>query len=118
LPETVDVSVAALPGAEVYLGAVVVLLAVMTQGLTERRSRELRALVGVSWRTLARWRVWWQESFASSPFWAAARAQLSSPVAPNKLPGALLDRFNGCPTGKLLALLRFIAPITGSQLRR
>src|SRR5207245_1492977 len=50
-------------GRKVYLGAVVVLVAVLQHGVTPRRAERLHALFGVSVRTLARWRGFWQETF-------------------------------------------------------
>ena len=56
-------------GRKVYVGAVVVLVAAMRQGATA--ARQLCELVGVSLRTIARWREWWRSAFAASPFWRA-----------------------------------------------
>lgn len=63
-------------GRRVYLGAVVVLLSAITLGVTAKRAAQLRELVGVSVRTLERWRDWWQETFPLSQVWKEAKAVL------------------------------------------
>lgn len=80
-------------GRRVYLGAVVVLASAMRQGLSARRVAELRALVGVSRRTLERWRRWWLELFAATPLWKELRGRLVAAVDFGRLPASLLERF-------------------------
>jgi hypothetical protein len=95
-----------------YFGVAIVLLTAMTQGVTRRRARELRTHLGVDRRTLARWKVWWQEHFPASQFWREQRARLSPALPDEGLPGTLLDRF--APQGEqdgIVSLLRFLAPI-------
>ena len=60
-----------------------------------------------------RWRVWWREAFTASPFWSSARAAFMPPVDEARLPAALLERFAGSAAERLIALLRFLSPITG-----
>ena len=100
-------------GRKVYLGAVVVVVSAMRHGVTPTRMRKLRELLGVSRRTVERWRAWWRESFALSPFWRAAAALFLPPVDPGELPRSLLERFPGDGEARLVALLQFVAPITG-----
>jgi hypothetical protein len=52
-------------GRRVYLGAVVVLATALQHGAPPARLARLRATLGVSARTLARWRVWWRETFVA-----------------------------------------------------
>jgi len=100
-------------GRRVYFGAVVVLACALRDGLTPRRVRELRALLGVDRRTLGRWRQWWREPFVASRFWRATRGRLIPPVAEEALPSSLLERFaQTTPPGRLLAMLRFLMPIS------
>jgi len=75
--------------------------------------RQLQEWVGVSRRTVARWREWWCGVFADSPFWHAAA--WIPPVTRTELPAALLSRFAGDTEQQLLSLLRFLTPITGSR---
>lgn len=100
-------------GRKVYLGAVVVLVTAMRQG--GRSVGELCALVGVSRRTVARWRRWWQAEFATSAFWQVARGLLAGAVAVESLPGSLLARFDAPDErDRLIRLLDFIKPVTTS----
>ena len=104
-------------GRRVYLGVVVVVMSVLAHGCTPARLTQLRAELGgsLSVRTIARWRIWWQQTFPQSPFWKQARGRFAAPVDRGRLPGALLARFRG-PTlaQRLRALLAFLAPLTGS----
>jgi len=100
-------------GRKVYLGATMVLVSAMRHGATPARMRKLREHLGVSRRTVERWRRWWRETFAESPFWRAGRATFMPPVDPALLPASLLERFCGDCGARLLALLRFLGPITG-----
>lgn len=100
-------------GRKVYLGAVVVLASVLHQGPTPARLAWLRERVGLSPRTVKRWRKWWLSSFVRSDFWKAARARLRLPLVESQLPRSLLEAFE--PKGelvKLVLLLRFISPLT------
>lgn len=99
-------------GRRVYWGAVFVLIGVMRHGTTAAKLRQLRDLIGVSGRTLTRWRTWWQTLFARSPFWKAARASVGAPVAASDLPHDLFQRFLGDVQKKLLAFLKFLSPIS------
>jgi hypothetical protein len=99
-------------GRRVYLGAVVVLATAMQQGVTPVRARRLQEVLGVSLRTLARWREWWRSAFAESPFWKAAKARFSPPADTSRFPLGLLERFGSEEQAALLALLRFLTPIS------
>lgn len=99
-------------GRKVYLGAVVVLVSTMRHGAKPARVAELRKRIGVSERTIVRWRAWWQESFAASPFWQASRGRFDTPVVTEQMPLSLLDRFAGDERDRLISMLRFLAPIT------
>lgn len=93
----------------------VVLIAIMREGATAARMRQLSALVGVSRRTVDRWRMWWRDTFTASPFWQIGRATFMPPVDQDRLPASLIERFTGGGAERLIALLRFIAPITGGD---
>jgi hypothetical protein len=99
-------------GPKVYLGAVVTLVTALRCGLNARRSSELQQLVGASRRTLARWRVWWQELLPATPFFRVVRAWISD-VAVAQLPASLLAHFKDSDElTRLLHLLDFIKPLT------
>jgi hypothetical protein len=96
---------------KVFLGAMVVLISAMQSGLTLQRMKRMKALVGVSGRTVLRWRDWWHTVFALSPFWRAHRG--SAPAARDAdLPASLLKSFTGAIEQQLISLLRFLVPIT------
>jgi hypothetical protein len=101
----------------VYLGAMVVLATFLRHGSTERRLLRLQEIFGVSRTTLRRWRRWWLEDFASSPFWVSARGMFASPIAAEDLPGGILVRMGFEENGQqgLERLLRFLSPITAGD---
>ena len=100
-------------GRRVYLGAVVVLVSALAQGLTERRLGELRERFGVSARTVRRWRCWWREVFALSGLWRGACGDFVPALQAHELPGGLLVRIGGGDRDEaLFATLKFLAPVT------
>jgi hypothetical protein len=100
-------------GRRVFVGAVVVLISAMRHGATPKRMAQLRKIVGVSRRTVERWREWWLKGFTRSPFWKAARGQLRMPIDEITLPLSLLKAFSGDDGQTILAdFLRFILPLT------
>lgn len=101
-------------GRQVYLGALVVLISAMRCGPTPARLARLQELTGVSRRTVLRWRRWWCEVFTQSVFWRAAMAAFMPPLHSAELPASLLKRFTGNAQEQLIALLRFISPLTTS----
>lgn len=105
-------------GRRVYVAAIVVLIAILASGATDTRMERLAEVVRVDRRTVERWRTWWRATFPQTPFWRIARARFTPPIPTDALPGALLDRFAGDDgERRLLALLRFIAPIAGTTMR-
>lgn len=103
-------------GRKVYLGLTVVIAGVLGQEVSGLRAGPLQTLLGVSRRTLSRWRRWWREGFAKSGFWQAARGRFPTPISAVDLPRDLLDRFPGNARGRVIALLRFLSPLTTSSL--
>lgn len=99
-------------GRRVYLGAVVVLVTAMVGGITASRAAQMREWLGVSVRTLKRWRAWWRETFVASAFWRVAQGRFMPPVATATLPASLLARFAGDERTRVLAALAFLAPLT------
>lgn len=97
-------------GRRVYYGAVLVLACLKV--LTGKRVIELKALLGVDRRTLRRWRRWWSEAFVHSPWWRIAQARFSPALDHGRLPDSLLERFAGALEPPLVALLRFLSPLS------
>jgi len=104
-------------GPKVYIAAIVVLIAVMQHGATAPRMRELAEVIGVDRRTIERWRAWWRDSFTTTPFWQIAGAGFMPPVDRDRMPTALLERFTGDIADRLVALLRFMGPLTGGRMQ-
>jgi len=78
---------------------------------------KLREAVGVSRRTLERWRQWWMEEFTRTAFWRWAKGRLAVSVEKSRLPLSLLECFQK-PTAeqKTIDLLRFILPLTSTSV--
>jgi hypothetical protein len=103
-------------GRKVYVAATVALVAIMRHGATTTRVQALMREIPVDRRTIERWRHWWRDSFTATPFWQVARAKLMPPVAHDRLPTSLIERFTGDAPDRLIAALRFIGPITGGRV--
>jgi len=100
-------------GRRVYLGAVVVLVAAMRGGVTAQRAGRLEETVGVSVRTLERWRRWWRETFVRSALWKGLQGRFVPPPDVGAFPASLLARFAGRDAReRLLRMLWFLAPLT------
>jgi len=99
-------------GRRVYLGAIVVLACVLRQGPTPWRVARLGEVLGVSRDTLARWHRWWRDVFVRTAFWKAARGRFARPVDEADLPRDLLTRFPGEVIAPIVAMLRFLSPLT------
>jgi hypothetical protein len=99
----------------VYLAGVVVVIAAMRCGFTPARMERLKELVGVSAQTVLRWQKWWRHVLPDTAFWRSACGALTSPVVTSELPLSLLEQFVGTVEERSLALLRFLAPLTGGS---
>ena len=95
-----------------YLGALVLLAGVLSQGLTFSRGKAICRLLRIPWRTLERWREWWQETLPRTSFWRDAGRRLSPPVVAGQLPSGLLKRFRGDEEQRLVKALGWLSPIT------
>jgi hypothetical protein len=75
--------------------------------------QELRDEFSIPARTLKRWRTWWRQDFPSTPFWQSMRARFMPPLAIERLPQSLWERFGGdAMTDPLTQALRWIAPLS------
>jgi len=100
-------------GRHVYLATVVTLISALQLGITPARLARLSEVPGIDRRTLVRWRSWWRSTFTDGPFASVAMAALVPPIDIAALPVSLLDRFVGEVAEQLIALLRFLGPLTG-----
>jgi len=100
----------------VYFSSVFVLVSTMTHGLTMKRAAQLRGLVGVSLRTLKRWKIWWLDTFVETPVWRAGKARFMPPVDEALLPGSLRDRYEASSLSSIMnAVLEFLRPLSTSS---
>lgn len=110
-------------GRKVYISAVVLAasaLYVLMQaagGPKPSEKTQTSHVLGVPVRTVRRWNVYWIVTFVAAGFWRDARARFMPPVDETGMPHTLLERFSGEASEKLLAALRFVAPITTSPPR-
>lgn len=100
-------------GPKVYLATVVVLVSVLRHGMTVGRIQRLSELAGIDRRTIERWQAWWRKVVPKTAFWRNARAAFMPPVDEARLPDVIMERFSGDPPNRLMALLRFLAPLAG-----
>lgn len=102
-------------GRHIYLSVVVVLAGLLLQGETPWRVEHLSQKLGVSRRTLGRWRTWWRERFAQTDTWRRLRGRLSG-LAPHEThPKSVLSRLQGeTISGRVIALMKLLAPMSAS----
>jgi hypothetical protein len=84
----------------------------MTHGITSSRRRTLEAALGIGRRTLERWRGWWKEVFAASVLWTEVRIRFVARCSPESIPRWLLQHFAPLNRDRIVALLRFLAPVS------
>jgi hypothetical protein len=100
-------------GRKVYAGAVVVLATALQHGPSKKSVTALSSLLGITRRTLVRWRRWWSTAFATSRFWASLRGRFVPVVDEASMPASILSRMLATEdTERLVALLRVLAPMT------
>lgn len=98
-----------------YWGVLVVLLSAARGGVADRHlilvAQELG--ISVSETTLSRWVSWWRGEFVVTELWRIERGRFLPPVAAQKLPLSLLERFGATASDDgLLAFLEFLSPLT------
>ena len=106
-------------GRRVYLGAVVIVAAMLAQALG---AKEARRATGVPTRTTNRWLGWWQNAFISTDVFMAVCARLVG-VAVKDVPLAIVLRLGDTIEERVRRLLEWLRPLTtgsgiGSRLTR
>lgn len=100
-------------GRKVYWGTIVLVVMYLRQSRSRSRSAgRLRALFGVSWQTVKRWKRYFSDVFPEAPWWRRLRDRVSPEVRNNGLPSNLLRSFesvNGHTEAGLVACLKFLA---------
>lgn len=96
------------------------LVSVLMLGINERRLSQIKRYFGitVTESTWKRWRRWWRQSFALTPFWQQAKGLTPTAIEScQTVPRALLNSFQGALEEKMRLLLQFLSPLTGGVLR-
>ena len=99
-------------GRKVYPGAIVVLATALQQGPSKQSVTKLSTLLGISRRTLVRWRRWWSTMFATSRFWTSLRGRFVPAVDEATMPASLLSRVLATDEPPVVTLLRLLAPMS------
>lgn len=100
-------------GRRVYLAVVLMLVSPAGSASAQVLRDELR----IAAVTLKRWRIWWGETFPSTPFWQSMCERFMPPVPIGQLPQSLLERFEtNAMTDRLTQALRFITPLSTRAL--
>ena len=99
-----------------YAMTSMLLISVLQPGKAKKAQHDkLRSLLGISKRTLARWRLWWREALVRTPLWKAEGACILPPVPWQELPGSLIERFAGNSVQQLLRALVFLSPLSAPR---
>lgn len=100
-------------GRRVYLAAVFVLVSAMRHGVTTARWAKLAEPLGVSVRTLRRWRQWWIETFVASTVWARVCGRIVPPPDVAALPSSWLACFGARHEAEQVQwILAWLRPLT------
>jgi len=99
-------------GRKAYVGAVVVLATALQHGPSKKSVTGLSSLLGITRRTLVRWRRWWSTMFAVSRFWTSLRGRFVPAVDEATMPASLLSRMTATDEPAIVTLLRLVAPIS------
>jgi hypothetical protein len=100
-------------GRRVYLAAVFVLVSVMRHGITLARWGRLVAHLGISLRTLSRWRDWWLRTFPVTTVWARVRGRIVPPPDADTLPTSWWTRLDPLTeTERVRLILAWMLPLT------
>lgn len=97
-------------GRKVWLAALIAVLSVSSSPVSVRNFANS---LGITTKTLQRWRTWWNEKFVLSVFWRSAKARFSPPVDQENLPSSILSRFSkkdSLPSEELVSCLQFLSP--------
>jgi hypothetical protein len=103
-----------------YPAPVLVLISLLTLGINDYRLGQLKRHFGVtvSESTWKRWRRWWRESFAITPFWQQAKGLCPPDIEEQEpFPRNIFSIFTEPIEEKMRLLLKFLSPLTIGVLR-
>lgn len=103
-------------GRRVYLGVLVVVASLRHSG-HHPQAAALATTLAIPLRTLRRWQTWWREQLPRTPLWYGAQGAFVPPLDWAQAPASLLARFSGDAADALVALLRFLSPLTSRSCR-
>lgn len=102
-------------GRKLYFAALVVIASGVGRDTRLVGRGRVTEVKGVPVRTVRRWLVWWETTFALSAFWTEAKGLFATVVAVERLPASLLERVVGADA--LRRTLALLAPITTTSVR-
>lgn len=96
-----------------------ILISFLDRGATARTLDQVRRFFGVtvSKRTWKRWRRWWRTCFIATDFWKQGKGLLPIKCMNNIYPRSLFLAYSGTVSDRLVAVLRFLAPLTAGIYR-
>lgn len=100
-------------GRRVYVALTVVLLPQRRAALSAS-AVQLCDTLDVPARTIARWRQWWLQRFATTTLWQEICGRFMPPVHIADLPGSLIARFEGAVHEVMGRLLLLLSPLSVS----
>ena len=101
-------------GRKVYAEGVIVVACIVAP-LVRERAREIGQALGLAVRTVRRWLRWWRTVFTASALFVEAQARIPGLDAA-ALPGSLVERLEQTqPVDKLVALARWLSPLTSTE---
>ena len=95
-----------------YWSGIIVMVVALRQNRNDKAAVKVMRMFGISYKTLLRWMVWFQDAFAVSPHWKSIRGRISATVNDSRLPAGLLDYFiqaKGSDEHGLIGCLQFLA---------
>lgn len=95
-------------GRKVYVSAIVLIAAAMTQGLNPKRLCDIQQELGIPPRTVRRWLVFWREIFPFKKAWIYQRGNVMPPIDESDLPLTLLLRLSSIQPSCHQALLTLL----------
>ena len=100
-------------GRRVYWGCVILVVMTLKQNRVDGASaRKIKAMFGISRKTLKRWMAYFRDQFPASMQWQRLRGRVASTVSNNELPAELVHYFLKnfqSPQQALIGCLKFLA---------